>query len=82
MKILEAASQREKLLSLLLEYESLFDGTQGDWNLLLEYESLFDGTQGDWNQPPISIKLKEGANAGHTPYHKYTKPLQSKRSIG
>jgi len=25
-------SQREKLLSLLLEYESLFDGTLGDWN--------------------------------------------------
>jgi len=24
--------QREKLLSLLLEYESLFDGTLGDWN--------------------------------------------------
>ena len=26
------ASQREKLLSLLLEYESLIDGTLGDWN--------------------------------------------------
>ncbi len=25
-------SQREKLLSLLLNYESLFDGTLGDWN--------------------------------------------------
>ena len=24
--------QREKLLSLLLKYESLFDGTLGDWN--------------------------------------------------
>jgi hypothetical protein len=26
------ASQREKLLSLLLKIESLFDGTLGDWN--------------------------------------------------
>ncbi len=25
-------SQQEKLLSLLLNYESLFDGTLGDWN--------------------------------------------------
>jgi hypothetical protein len=25
-------SQRQKLLSLLLDYESLFDGTLGDWN--------------------------------------------------
>jgi hypothetical protein len=25
-------SQQEKLLSLLLDYESLFDGTLGDWN--------------------------------------------------
>ena len=54
--------QREKLLS-----------------LLLEYESLFDGTLGDWNRPPVSIELKEGATpcimAGHTPYHKYIKPL-------
>jgi hypothetical protein len=26
-----AASNREKLLSVLLEFESLFDGTLGDW---------------------------------------------------
>ncbi len=27
------ASNREKLLSVLLKFESLFDGTLGDWNL-------------------------------------------------
>ncbi len=37
-------SQREKLLS-----------------LLLDYKLLFDGTLGDWNQPPVSVKMKEGA---------------------
>jgi len=42
--------QREKLLSLLLEYESLFDGTLGDWNRL---------------PASIDIKLKEGATPYH-----------------
>jgi hypothetical protein len=41
------ASQREKLLSLLLKIESLFDGRKGLSHIM----------------------------AGHTPYHKYTKPL-------
>jgi hypothetical protein len=41
-------SQQEKLLS-----------------LLLDYKSLFDGTLGDWNRPPVSVKMKEGAE----PYH-------------
>ncbi len=27
------ASDREKLLSVLLKFELLFDGTQGNWNL-------------------------------------------------
>jgi hypothetical protein len=42
-------SHREKLLSLLLKYETLFDST----------------TLGDWNRPPVSIKFKEGAKPYH-----------------
>ncbi len=47
-------SQQEKLLSLLLDYKLLFDGTLGDWN---------------W--PPISVKMKEGAE----PYHGRPYPI-------
>ncbi len=67
-------SQQEKLLSLLLDYKSLFDGT------LL----------GDWNRPPISVEMKEGAKPYHgRPYpipqiHKATlmKEINRLESIG
>ena len=37
-------SEREKLLSVLLKFESLFDGTLGDWNLPLISFELKEGT--------------------------------------
>ncbi len=40
-------------------------------SLLLDYESLFDGTLGDWNQPPVSVKMKEGAK----PYYGRPYPI-------
>jgi hypothetical protein len=40
------ASDREKLLSMLLKFESLFDGTLGDWNLLLVSFELKEGYHG------------------------------------
>ncbi len=39
--------------------------------MLLDYELLFDSTLGDWNQPPVSIKMKEGAK----PYHGRPYPI-------
>jgi hypothetical protein len=50
-------SQRDMLLSLLLDFESLFDGTLGDWNRPPVSIKLKDG--------PSHIM------AGHTPYRKY-----------
>jgi hypothetical protein len=44
-----SATDREKLLSLLLKFEELFNGTLGDWNLL----------------PPVSFELKEGMKPYH-----------------
>ena len=44
------ASQQEKLLSLLLKFEPLFDGTLGDWN---------------WPPVSMELKLKEGAKPYH-----------------
>jgi hypothetical protein len=43
-------SKWEKLLSLLLDCEPLFDGTLGDWN---------------WPPVSVSIKMKEGAKPYH-----------------
>jgi hypothetical protein len=40
-------------------------------SLLFEFEELFDGTLGDWKQPPVSIKMKEGAK----PYHGRPYPI-------
>jgi hypothetical protein len=40
-------------------------------SLLFKVEELFDGTLGDWKQPPISIKMKEGAK----PYHGRPYPI-------
>jgi hypothetical protein len=37
------ASDREKLLSVLFRFESLFNGTLGDWNLLPVFFELKDG---------------------------------------
>ena len=37
-------SEKEKLLSVLLKFESLFDGTLGDWNLLPISFELKEGT--------------------------------------
>ena len=54
-------SQQEKLLSLLLNYESLFDGTLGDWNRPPVSIKMKEG---------LSHIM-----AGRIPYHKYTKPL-------
>ena len=38
-------SQQEKLLSLLLDYESLFDGTLGDWNRPLVSIKMKEGAK-------------------------------------
>ena len=54
-------SQQEKLLSLLLDYKSLFDSTLGDWN---------------WPPVSVKMKKgQSNIMAGRIPYHKYTKPL-------
>jgi hypothetical protein len=39
------SSQQEKLLSLLLDYESLFDGTLGDWNRLPASVKMKEGAK-------------------------------------
>ncbi len=37
-------SERERLLSMLLRFEPLFDGTLGDWNLPLVSSEIKEGT--------------------------------------
>jgi len=51
-------SQQDMLLSLLLDYESLFDDTLGDWNRPPVSIKMKDGAK------PYHM-------AGHTPYRKY-----------
>jgi hypothetical protein len=51
------ASNREKLLSVLLKFESLFDGTLGDWKLLPVSFELKEGMKPYHGRPyPISHK--------------------------
>ena len=45
-------SHQEKLLSLLLKYESLFDGTLGDWNRLPVYRINEKGHAISWQTIP------------------------------
>ncbi len=53
------ASDRGKLLSMLLKFESLFDGTLGDWNLPLESFELKEGIKPYHGRPyPILHKHK------------------------
>jgi hypothetical protein len=53
------ASNREKLLSVLLKFESLFDGTLGDWKLLPVFFELKDRMQPYHGRPyPIPHKHK------------------------
>ncbi len=53
------ASNREKLLSVLLRFQSLFDGTLGDWNLLPVFFELKEGINPYHNRPyPIPHKYK------------------------
>ena len=54
-------SQQDMLLSLLLDYEALFDGTLGDWNRPPVSIEMRTG--------PSHIM------AGHTPYRKYIRRL-------
>ncbi len=57
-------SHQEKLLSLLLKYETLFDGTLGDWNQPLVSIELKEGG-----------KPYHGRSYPVAQIHKYTKPL-------
>jgi hypothetical protein len=53
------ASNREKLLSVLLKFKLLFDGTLGDWNLLPESIELKEGMKPYHGRPyPILHKHK------------------------
>jgi hypothetical protein len=53
------ASDREKLLSVLLKFESLFDGTLGDWKLLPVSFDLKEGMKPYHGRPyPIPHKHK------------------------
>ncbi len=53
------ASEREKLLSVLLKFESLFDGTLGDWKLPLVSFELKEGMKPYHGRPyPIPHKHK------------------------
>jgi hypothetical protein len=53
------ASNREKLLSVLLKFESLFDGTLGDWKLLPVSFELKEGMKPYHGRPyPILHKHK------------------------
>jgi hypothetical protein len=53
------ASVREKLLSVLLRFESLFDGTLGDWNLPPVFCELKEGMKPYHGKPyPIPHKHK------------------------
>jgi hypothetical protein len=53
------ASNREKLLSVLLKFESLFDGTLGDWSLLPVSFELKEGMKPYHGRPyPIPHKHK------------------------
>jgi hypothetical protein len=53
------ASNKEKLLSVLLRFESLFDGTLGDWKLLLVSFELKEGMKPYHSRPyPIPHKRK------------------------
>jgi hypothetical protein len=53
------ASDREKLLSVLLKFESLFDGTLGDWNLPPASFELKEGIKPYHGRPyPILRKHK------------------------
>ncbi len=53
------ANKREKLLSVLLKFESLFDGTLGDWNLPPVSFELKEGMQPYHGRPyPIPHKHK------------------------
>jgi hypothetical protein len=51
------ASDREKLLSVLLKFESLFNGTLGDWKLLSVFFELKEGMKPYHGRPyPILHK--------------------------
>ncbi len=53
------ASDREKLLSMLLKFELLFDGTLGDWNLPPLSFELKEGMKPYHGRPyPIPHKFK------------------------
>jgi hypothetical protein len=53
------ASNREKLLSVLLEFKSLFDGTLGDWKLPSVSFELKEGMKLYHGRPyPILLKHK------------------------
>ena len=53
------APDREKLLSMLLKFESLFDGMLGDWNLPLVSFKLKEGMKPYHGRPyPILHKHK------------------------
>jgi hypothetical protein len=53
------ASNRQKLLSVLLKFESLFDGTLGDWKLTPVSFELKEGTKPYHGRPyPIPYKHK------------------------
>jgi hypothetical protein len=53
------ASDREKLLSMLLNFELLFDGTLGDWNLLPVFFEFKEGMKPYHGRPyPILHKHK------------------------
>jgi hypothetical protein len=55
------ASDREKLLSVLLKFEPLFDGTLGDWNLLPVSFELKEGMK-PYHGRPYTILHKHKAN--------------------
>jgi hypothetical protein len=53
------SDEREKLLSVLLKFEPLFDGTLGDWKLLPVFFELKEGMQTYHDRPyPIPHKHK------------------------
>ncbi len=53
------ASDREKLLSMLLKFEMLCNGTSGDWNLLPVFFELKEGMKPYHGRPyPIPHKHK------------------------
>ncbi len=54
------ASDREKLLSVLLKFEFLFDGTVGDWNLMPVSFKLKEGMK-PYHGRPYSIPHKHKA---------------------